>query len=343
MRSAARSRVLGWCAVAVVAAVALSGCGKAGGADTDEDAGTKDSLALTAFTAAQPGWNAVIPAFLASPQGAGIKIQPTFGSSGVMAKSITDGARADLVNFADEPSVTRLVQTGKVAADWNAGPSAGSPFGSVVTFLVRAGNPKNIHDWGDLLQPGLQVVTANPVATGSGKWGLVAAYAVMSNGGQDPAAGMAYLNALVLEHIQGGGPGTGHEASDAFVNGSGDVLLTSEANAIELQREGKPVEHITPPRTLRVDNVVAVMKDAQHADAATRLSDYLYTPDAQRLWARAGFRPSDPAVAAEFAEQFPMPDTLWTIADLGGWRSIDAKFFDRQNGVVTKIFDQAVS
>ncbi|WP_264066504.1 extracellular solute-binding protein [Mycolicibacterium komossense] len=326
-----------------MAAVSVSACGRAGGADTDRDQAAKDGLALTAFTSSQPGWNAVIPAFLASPQGAGIKIEPTYGGSGVLVQNIKDGKPADIVNLADAPSIDQLVQADKVTRDWNAGTAAGSPFGSVVTFVVREGNPKNIHNWGDLLQPGLQVVTANPVLTGSGKWGLVAGYAVMSNGGQDPAAGMAFLNALVLEHIKGAGPGTGREAADNFANGAGDVLLTTEANALELERAGKSVEHVIPPQTLRVDNVVAVVEDGPHVDAASRLNDFLYTADAQRLWARAGFRPTDPAVVAEFAGQYPAPEKLWTVADLGGWRSIDPKFFDSENGAVTKIFNQAVS
>jgi sulfate/thiosulfate transport system substrate-binding protein len=335
-------RVLRWCTAGALTAavIGVSACGNAGGEDLAVNA-AKDGLALSAFTSAQSGWNAVIPAFLASPQGAGVKVNPTYGASGELAQSLTDGKSADLVNFSDLPSVNRLVGSGLVAPDWNAGPGAGSPFGSVITLVVRAGNPKNIHDWPDLLQPGLEVVTPNPLLSGSGKWGLLAGYAAMSNGNQDSAAGQAFVRALILEHVKIAPP-TGSAASDAFLGGSGDVLLTSESSAIDAERKDSSLVHITPPQTLQVDDLVAVVDNSPHVKEATALRDYLFTPQAQRLWARAGFRPSDPAVAAEFAGQFPVPGKLWTIADLGGWNSIDPKFFDSDNGVITKVFKEAV-
>lgn len=337
-------RALQRCVIGVLtlAVSALSACGGSVGADTGDKSNPGDGLALSAFSTSQSGWNAVIPAFLASPQGAGIKIEPTFGSSGEMTQTIVDGkATADIVNLADAPSVGRLVQAQKVSADWNTGPTGGSPFGSVVTFVVRAGNPDNIHDWSDLLRPGLEVVVPNPTITGSGKWSLLAAYAAASHGNQDPAAGLAFVDSLVLEHVKAA-PANGIQATNAFTQGTGDVLITSESNAIDAQRKGEKIDYITPPQTLKVDNVVAVTSGGPHVDAATKLRDYVYTAGAQRLWARAGFRPVDPTVAAEFATQFPAPQKLWTIADLGGWRQIDPRLFDSENGSITKIFNQAV-
>jgi sulfate/thiosulfate transport system substrate-binding protein len=342
MPSSMVRRVRSWCAAGALTAlvVGLSGCGNAGGEDVAGNE-SKDGLMVSAFTSAQAGWNAVIPAFLASPAGSGVKIHPTYGASGDLADSITGGKSTDLVNFSDEPSVNDLVSAGLVAPDWNAGPGAGSPFGSVITLVVRAGNPKNIHDWADLLQPGLEVVTPNPTLSGSGKWGFLAAYAAMSKGNQVPAVGEAYLRALILEHIKNA-PATGTAATDAFLGGTGDVLLTSESAAADAERKSSSVQHVTPPQTLKVDNLVAVLSGSPHVKEATALRDYLFTPEAQRLWARAGYRPSDPAVAAEFATQFPMPDKLWTIGDIGGWNAIDAKFFDSDNGLVTKVFKEAV-
>jgi sulfate transport system substrate-binding protein len=327
--------------VLTVAVAGVSACGHAGGVETGQSGDAKDGLVLAASSSSSPGWNATIPAFLATPQGAGLKIVPTYGGSGELSRSILDGKTADIVNFAGEPDVTRLARADMVAPDWNAGPTRGSPFGSVVTLLVRAGNPNNIHDWGDLLQPGLEVVTPNPTLSGSGKWGLVAAYTAMSNGNMDPAAGLNFLRTLILEHVKSA-PSTGHEATQNFAHGTGDVLITLESNALGAERRGEPVEHITPPQTIRVDNVVAVISGGPHVDAATKLNDYLYTVEAQRLWARAGYRPVDPTVAAEFASDFPTPQKLWTIADLGGWRTIDPSFFDSENGSIMKIFKEAV-
>ncbi len=340
-----RGRVLDMCSLVLVLVVAasLSACGKAGGADTDKDTSAKDALSLSAFASAQSGWNSVIPAFLAGPQGAGVTINsPSYGTSGDLAQAIIDGQSADIVNFSDQPTITRLVRAGKVAADWNAGPGAGSPFGSVTTLMVRAGNPNNVHDWSDLLQPGLEVIAVNPVLSGSSKWGVLAAYAATSGGNQDPDGGLNFLKTLVLEHIKIA-PATAREATDAFLQGKGDVLIVPESTAIDAERRDTSLTHIVPPQTMKADNMIAVIKDGPHIEAATHLRDFLYTPDAQRLWARAGFRPSDPAVAAEFASEFPMPtQKLWTIDDLGGWSSTDSRFFDSKNGSITKIFNQAV-
>jgi sulfate transport system substrate-binding protein len=126
-----------------------------------------------------------------------------------------------------------------------------------------------------------------------------------------------------------------------FLQGSGDVLISYENEAINVERQGKPVEHIIPPQTMKIENPVAVVSSSSHLDKATQFKNYQYTPDAQRLWAQAGFRPVDPGVAQEFATDFPAPQRLWTIADLGGWSSVDPQLFDKDNGSITKIYKQA--
>jgi sulfate/thiosulfate transport system substrate-binding protein len=132
---------------------------------------------------------------------------------------------------------------------------------------------RDAHDWSDLLQPGLEVVTPNPILSGSGKWGLLAGFAAMSNGSQDPTAGQAFVRALILEHIKIA-PSTVREATDAFVNGKGDVLLTAESSAIDAERRDPSLLHVTPPQTL--DNLVAVVNNGPHVQEATALKDYLY-------------------------------------------------------------------
>ena len=145
---------------------------------------------------------------------------------------------------------------------------------------------------------------------------------------------------LVTEHVKTR-PGSGREATDVFLQGTGDVLISYENEAIHVQREGKPVEHVNPPQTFKIENPVAVVTSGSHLDKANALKNFLYTPTGQKLWAEAGFRPVDPAVAAEFATDFPTPDKLWTIADLGGWGEVDPALFDKDNGSITKIYKQA--
>jgi sulfate/thiosulfate transport system substrate-binding protein len=323
-------------------ATLLAGCGGgasdvAGGSSTPAAATT---LTLVAYAVPEPGWSKIIPAFAATPEGKGVGVTTSYGASGDQSRSVVDGKPADIVNFSVEPDVTRLVKANKVDKDWNADVTKGIPFGSVVSLVVRKGNPKHIKDWDDLLQPGLEVVTPSPLSSGSAKWNLLAPYAAKSDGGKDPQAGLDYVTKLVTEHVKTR-PGSGREATDEFLQGTGDVLISYENEAINTERQGKPVEHLNPPQTFKIDNPVAVVTSSAHLDKATALKNYLFTKEGQKIWAQAGFRPVDPSVAADFNTDFPTPQKLWTIDDLGGWNSVDPALFDKDNGSITKIYKQA--
>ena len=129
-------------------------------------------------------------------------VTASYGSSGDQSRSVVDGKPADLVNFSVEPDITRLVKVGKVSPEWNADVTKGVPFGSVVTLVVRKGNPKNITDWDDLVAPGIEVVTPSPLSSGSAKWNLLAPYAAKSAGGRDQQAGLDYITTLVNDHVK---------------------------------------------------------------------------------------------------------------------------------------------
>lgn len=330
-------------AVAAASAALLAACG--GGASDvaggDAEQGAADTtLTVVAYAVPEPGWSKIIPAFAATEEGKGVAVTTSYGASGDQSRAVVDGKPADLVNFSVEPDITRLVKADKVAEDWNADATQGIPFGSVVSLVVRKGNPKNIRDWDDLLQPGLEVVSPSPLSSGSAKWNLLAPYAAKSNGGQDQQAGLDFVNRLVTEHIRTR-PSSGREATDLFLQGTGDVLLSYENEAINIERQGKPVEHVNPPQTFKIENPVAVVTSSAHQEQANALKNFLYTPEGQKIWAQAGFRPVDPAVAEEFSTDFPTPEKLWTIADLGGWSEVDPALFDKDNGSITKIYKQA--
>jgi sulfate/thiosulfate-binding protein len=323
-------------------ATLLAGCGGgasdvAGGSSTPA---AETTLTLVAYAVPEPGWSKIIPAFAATPEGKGVGVTTSYGASGDQSRAVQDGKPADIVNFSVEPDVTRLVKANKVDKDWNADTTKGIPFGSVVSLVVRKGNPKHIKDWDDLLQPGLEVVTPSPLSSGSAKWNLLAPYAAKSNGGQNPQAGLDFVTKLVTEHVKTR-PGSGREATDVFLQGTGDVLISYENEAINSERQGKPVEHINPPQTFKIENPVAVVTSSAHLDKATALKNFLYTPEGQKIWAQAGFRPVDPSVAVDFGTDFPTPQKLWTIADLGGWSAVDPALFEKDNGSITKIYKQA--
>jgi len=335
-------------AVALLALV-VAACGGAsdevgGKSDTTQAAGSgggaSTKLSLVAYAVPKVGFDKVIPAFDKTPEGKGITFSQSYGASGDQSRKVESGLPTDVVNFSVEPDVTRLVKAGLVDENWNQNEHKGIPFGSVVTIVTRKGNPKNIQTWDDLLKPGIEVVTPNPFSSGSAKWNLLAPYADKSNGGADPKAGLAYLSKLIGDHVKVQ-PKSGREATETFLQGTGDVLLSYENEALFAERSGEDVEHHTPDTTFKIENPIAVVNTSKHLDQAKAFVDFQYTPEGQTAWAEAGFRPVDSTVAAKFASDFPEPKKLWTIDDLGGWSKVNDELFDPDKGSVAKIYNEA--
>lgn len=334
-------------ATATAGALVMCACAGGGASDAVGAAGdaqaagaTTTTLSLYGYAVPKVGYDKLIPAFQRTAAGKGVQFQQSYGASGDQSRKVAAGAAADVVSFSVEPDVTRLVKAGLVDPSWNAGKDKGIPFGSVVTIVVRKGNPKHIQDWDDLLKPGVEVVTPNPFSSGSAKWNLLAPYAAKSQGGKDEKAGLAYLDALVTDHVKVQ-PKSGREATETFLQGTGDALLSYENEAIFAERSGDPVQHVTPPQTFKIENPVAVLKGSKNLKVAQAFDDFLFTPQAQDLWAQAGFRPVDPTVAAKYAKDFPQPQKLWTIDDLGGWKTVDGSLFTKGTGAIAVIYDKA--
>jgi sulfate transport system substrate-binding protein len=332
--------------LATAIATVIVGCGGASDSTDSADSaassgGGATKLNLVAYAVPKVGFDKVIPLFQSTSAGKGVTFSQSYGASGDQSRKVAAGLDTDVVNFSVEPDVSKLVDKGLVAADWNAGAHKGIAFGSVVTIVTRKGNPKNIKTWDDLLKPGIEVVTPNPFSSGSAKWNLLAPYAEKSQGGKNPQAGLDYLNKLISDHVKVQ-PKSGREASETFLQGSGDVLLSYENEALFLERNGEKVQHVTPATTFKIENPVAVTKAAKSPQAKAFV-DFLFTPEAQKGWAEAGFRPVDATVAKEFAGDFPAPAKLYEIADLGGWGKVNDELFDPDKGSVAKIYDKATS
>src|SRR3954469_20712840 len=203
-----RSHTPKFMATAALLALVVAACGgasdDAGGSDAPKAASGSGStkLSLVAYSVPKVGYDKVIPAFAKTSQGKGVTFSQSYGASGDQSRKVESGLPADVVNFSLEPDVTRLVKSGQVDDDWNSGEHKGIPFGSVVTIIVRKGNPKDIHTWDDLLKPGVEVVTPNPFSSGSAKWNLLAPYSFKSNGGQDAQSGLDYLETLIGDHVK---------------------------------------------------------------------------------------------------------------------------------------------
>jgi sulfate/thiosulfate transport system substrate-binding protein len=314
----------------VVVLVAVFGASACGGGSTDEPGGADISsgryqVKLIAYAVPKVGFDDIIPAFRGTAEGAEIGFSQSYGASGDQSRKVARHVPADVVNFSVEPDITRLVREGLVDEDWKKRyPNNSTPFGSVVSLVVREGNPKGIHDWDDLLRPGVEVITPNPSSSGSAKWNLLAPFAVKSDGGRHTDAGLAYIQELVRDHIVVN-PKSGREATAAFQQGQGDVLISYENEAIFLDRQNATVpasqriEYVTPSRTFKIENPVAVVNTSEVRPQADQFVAFLFSTEGQQLWAEAGFRPVVPDVVAATANLFPGEiDTLDTIADLGG-------------------------
>jgi sulfate/thiosulfate transport system substrate-binding protein len=314
--------------------------GTSGDAPKAASGGAATKLSLVAYSVPKPGFDKVIPAFQKTAAGKGITFSQSYGASGDQSRKVEAGLPTDIVSFSLEPDVTRLVKSGQVDASWNQDEHKGIPFWSVVTIVTRKGNPKHITTWDDLLKPGVEVVTPNPFSSGSAKWNLLAPYAEKSDGGKDPAAGLAYLSKLIGDHIKVQ-PKSGREATETFLQGTGDVLLSYENEALFNERNGEDVEHHTPDDTFKIENPVAVLNTSKHKAQAQAFLDFMYSPAGQTAWAEAGFRPVDTSVFDKFTADFPAPKKLWTIDDLGGWSKVNDELFDPDNGSVAKIYNKA--
>ncbi|QGF25118.1 sulfate ABC transporter substrate-binding protein [Raineyella fluvialis] len=329
-------------AMSLLLVVTLAGC--AGGSSDTPGAAPAPAggqvLNLYAFSVAKPAFEALGAAYATTPEGSKVTVLSSYGASGDQSRKVVAGAPADVVSFSITPDVTRVVKAGLVDSSWNAGPTAGTPVNSVVVMVVRKGNPKNIHDWNDLLRPGVDVVTPNPLSSGSAQWNLLAPYAAESNGGKDKQAGLDYVRSLVEDHVTTR-PSSGSDATETFRQGHGDVLLSYENEAIAAIRKGDDVEYVVPPQTIRIECPVAAVSASPNRDAAQRFVDFVATPAGQEALATAGYRPVDPTVAAAHAAQFPTPAKLWTVKDLGGWSSVTAQLFAKDTGAISQIYSRA--
>jgi len=288
-------------------------------------------VSLVAYSTPKPAYSVLATDFAKTKAGAGVVVSPSFGPSGTQATSVVDGLPADLVNFSLEPDMAKLVKAGLVSSTWVKGATKGMVTDSIVSFVVRPGNPKHITTWADLVKSGVGVITPNVFSSGSAKWNIMAAYGAELAQGKTPAQAQQYLSKLL--HNAVAQPSSASAALQTFLSGQGDVLLDYEDDALYAKTKGEPVDVITPPQTILIQNPIAVTKTA--SPAAKAFLAYLLSPAGQTVWGQQGYRPVLPSVAAKF--KFPQPKTLFTIDHLGGWTSINKSFFDPQTGIVAKV------
>ncbi len=290
-------------------------------------------LSLVAYSTPQAAYDQIIKAFQATPEGKNITFTESFGASGDQSRAVESGLSADIVAFSLTPDMTRLVKDGIVASDWADNPYKGMVTDSVAVLVVRKGNPKHITTWSGLTKPGIQVITPNPFTSGGARWNVMAAYGAASDKGKDDAAGISYLDALF--HNVPVQDSSARAQLQTFVGGKGDVMIDYENDAIFAQQHGAAVDYVIPDQTILIENPVAVTSKSSHPEQAKAFLDFLYSPTAQQLFAKNGYRPVVTGIAP--AGEFKTPTGLFTIGDLGGWTAVNTKFFDPTNSVMATI------
>ncbi|HWA20937.1 MAG TPA: sulfate ABC transporter substrate-binding protein [Caulobacterales bacterium] len=278
-----------------------------------------------------------------------VTIDQSHGGSGSQARKVIDGLQADVVTLALAADIDAIADKVKaLTANWQSRlPQNSTPYTSTIVLLVKKGNPWKIKDWGDLVKPGIAVITPNPKTSGGARWNYLAAYYwALKQPGGSPASAQAFLAKLfkqvpVLD--------TGARASTLTFaqRGIGDVLLSWENEAYLAKSEfGDKFDIVTPSVSILAEPPVAVVdkyvdRHKTRAVAEAYLK-FLYTPAAQEIIAQNYYRPRDPAVAAKYKANFPQLP-LVTINDpaFGGWKTAQATHF-ADGGVFDKIYTPGV-
>ena len=274
-----------------------------------------------------------------------VTINQSHGGSGKQARAVIDGLEADVVTLALSGDIDAIYQRAQlIPKAWQKRlPNNSCPYTSTIVFLVKKGNPKQIHDWDDVVKPGVVVITPNPKTSGGARWNYLAAwaYALKKNGG-DAAAAKAfveklYKNAPILD--------TGARGSTTtFVErGIGDVLLAWENEAflaVEQLGQGR-FEIVVPSLSILAEPPVAVVDVVARRNGTQKVAEayleYLYTPEAQEIIAKHHYRPSLEAVQAKYASKFPTLELVTIENEFGGWKQAQAKHF-AEGGIFDQIY-----
>ena len=315
-------------AAASLLGAVLAACGS--GSSAASGGGT---IRLVAYSTPQAAYKQLEAAFEQTSAGQGVSFAESYGASGDQSRAVASGQAADFVAFSLGPDMDRLVKANLVASDWNAGQYKGIVTDSVVVFIVRKGNPKGIRTWDDLIKPGVEVISPNPFQSGGARWNTIAGYGAQLAEGRSDADAVQFLRTLYTHvSVQDNSART---ALQTFTSGKGDVLLDYENDAVFAQKNGQDIDYVVPDQTILIETPVAVTSKAQNPTAAKAFLDWLFTPDAQRIWADNGYRPVVPGVQGSVS--FPTPTGLFTIDKLGGWSQVNTRFFDTKTGIMADI------
>jgi sulfate/thiosulfate-binding protein len=306
---------------AVIAALAAA---------TAAAAGT--NLSIVGYSTPKAVMGKITQAWQQTPDGKDASFSQSYGASTDQARAVANGLKADIVFLSTGDDVNLLVDAGLVDSNWNHQAYNGIAADTVVVFAVRNGNPKHIKGWADLIRPGVQVLTPNPFSSGSAKWNILAAYGAERRLGKTDKQATAYVQQL-FKHVISQDT-SGRNATNTFLGGKGDVLITYESEALNARLNGQDIQYVIPRQSMLIELPIAVLKNSSNKDLANKFIQYVKQPAAQDLFAQYGFRPVNPTVAKKYASKFPARPGIFKVDDkiIGGWRHADDVWFDPNKG-----------
>jgi len=306
-------------------------CACAGAAEARQ-AGT--TINLVAYSTPKPVMQKLISRFGHTSAGNGVSFSQSYGPSGSQARAIAAGQPASIAFLSTGLDIDTLADAGVVAKNWNKAPYGGIAADSVVAFVVRPGNPKHIHEWSDLVKPGVQVVTPNPLSSGSAKWNVLAAYGATRKSGMSDHKALQFVTKL-FKHVVSQDT-SGSNAANTFFSGKGDVLITYESEAYSALATGNKGELVVPTPTMLIELPMVALKDAP--SAAKAFITYAHAPKQQAIFAANGYRPVVKSVLerqnlASWAKKYKTGPTF-NIRDrlFGGWLKANRVWFDPNTG-----------
>ncbi|MFM6190546.1 sulfate ABC transporter substrate-binding protein [Planktothrix sp.] len=291
-------------------------------------------LTLVSYAVTKSAYEKIIPKFAEqwkAQTGQTVEFEQSYGGSGSQTRAVIDGLEADVVALALAGDTAKIEKAGLIQPGWEQElPNESIVHKSVAALVVRDPN-LGVKGWSDLTRDDIEVITANPKTSGGAKWNFLALWGAITQAGGSEQDAQNFVETVfsrvpVL-------PKDAREASDVFYKqGQGNVLINYENEVILATQQGDRQPYIVPTDyNISIDNPVAVV-DANVDKHGTRqvaeaFTKFLFTPEAQREFAKVGFRPVEPTIEAEFVSQFPKIEKLFTIKDLGGWKQVDSQFF----------------
>jgi sulfate/thiosulfate transport system substrate-binding protein len=317
-------------AFAVVAA-ALAVTAVAGASRTDS------KLSLVAYSTPRTVMAKIISAWQQTPDGRDVSFTQSYAGSTDQARAVAAGLPADVLFLSTGADVNMLVDAGLVDANWDKQSYRGIGADSVVVFALRPGNPKHIRGWADLTRPGVQVITPNPFSSGSAHWNVLAAYGAQRRLGKTDKQAVDYVQSL-FRHVVSQDT-TARNATNTFLSGKGDVLITYESEALASRAAGTDIQYVIPRQTMLIELPLVVTKNSSSKDKANQFARYMKGDVAQDLFGQAGWRPVNTKIARKYASKYPARPGIFRIADkyFGGWRAADKRWFNTKNGLMLGI------